>query len=121
MYDAGRSMRIISQKNGCILASRAEVARGLLARLRGLIGRRSFDEGSALIIPGCKQVHTFLMRFPIDVVFADRANRVLLAVQKLAPCRVTRYCRRATCAIELPAGTLAAAGIQPGDILKIEG
>lgn len=110
-------MKITSRRNGRVLAERVEVARSLTSRLIGLIGRRSFPQGSAFVIPGCKQVHTFLMRFPIDVIYSDADDKVVCAAERVKPFRLTSYCRTATQAIELPAGTISAAGIQPDDLL----
>lgn len=110
-------MKITSRRNGRVLAERVEVARSLMSRLIGLIGRRSFPQGSAFVIPRCKQVHTFLMRFPMDVIYSDADNRVVCVAERVKPLRLTSYCRTAAQAIELPAGTISAAGIQPGDML----
>lgn len=114
-------IRIVNRRNGFIAAERAEVARSLKARVTGLIGRRSLPEGSAFIIPGCRQVHTFMMRFPIDVIFSDAGHRVVHVAERVKPFRVTRYCRSAARAIELPAGTASACETRVGDILPIEG
>ena len=87
----------------------------------GLIGRRRFPERSAFVIPGCRQVHTLLMSFPIDAVFLDAQNKVVHIAERVKPYRVTNYCRAGDCAIELPAGTISACGIKLDDVLLIEG
>lgn len=114
-------MRIVNQRDGRVIAERAQVARSWGARLVGLIGRSDLPDGSAFVIPGCRQVHTFLMRFPIDVVFSDVQDRVISVVEHLKPWRATVYCRCAARAIELPAGTASASGVSRGDVLVIEG
>jgi len=111
-------MRIANQRNGRVLAENAEVAGSFPARLVGLIRRRTFPKGSALVIPSCRQVHTFLMRFPIDVLFSDAQNRVVRIAECVRPCRVTGYCRSAARAIELPAGTVSSCGVAVGDTLR---
>jgi uncharacterized protein len=78
------------------------VARGL-ARLRGLIGRRSWPVGVALEIPRCRSVHTFGMRFALDLVWLDGDRRVVRIDRAVRPCRV-RSCRRAKSVLELRAG-----------------
>src|SRR4051794_19266904 len=56
-------------------------------RNKGLLGRRSLDAGSALILAPCNGVHTFFMKFAIDIVFVSRLGRVL----KIRPdCRAWR-------------------------------
>lgn len=113
-------MRLINRRDDRVIAEQVEIARSLKVRLVGLIGRNGFPKGSALVIPGCRQVHTFLMRFPIDIIFTDAQDNVIRIIEHLKPCRVSGYCRAAMRAIELPAGTLSACGIQIGDILRIE-
>ena len=108
-------MRLIRRSDSAVIAERVETARGLARRLVGLIGRREFAPGSALMIPACGQVHTLLMRFPIDVLFMDAENRILRAEPDVKPYGVTKHCRGARIVIELPAGTIAAHGLRPGD------
>jgi hypothetical protein len=109
-------MRLVNRRDGRVIAETAEFARSLSARLIGLIGRRELAPGSALVIPGCRQIHTFLMRFPIDVIFTNEQDRVVHIVERLGPCKAAG-CRAASQAIELPAGTISACGIRPGDHL----
>ena len=65
----------------------AEVARSFLARLKGLIGRRGLPPGQGLLILRCNAIHTFFMRFAIDVTFYDRENRVVKTVRDVRPWR----------------------------------
>ena len=75
-------------------------ARGL-GRLVGLALRP--DRGIALHLPRCRSVHTFGMRFPLDLVWLDEAGRVVRIDRRVPPCRV-RSCRRARSVVELTAG-----------------
>jgi uncharacterized membrane protein (UPF0127 family) len=77
------------------------VARGL-ARLLGLAGRRDWPAGVALELPRCRSVHTFGMRFALDLVWLDRERRVVRVDRAVPPCRV-RSCRRARSVLELRA------------------
>jgi uncharacterized membrane protein (UPF0127 family) len=108
-------MRLTRRNDDVAIAEHVETARGLARRLVGLIGRREFAPGSALMIPACGQVHTFLVRFPIDVIFLDAENRILCVEANVRPYRVTKTCPGARMAIELPAGTIAAHGLRPED------
>jgi uncharacterized membrane protein (UPF0127 family) len=76
------------------------VAAGPLGRLRGLIGRRDWPAGVALEIPRCRSVHTFGMRFPLDLVWLDGSRRVVRVDRAVPPCRV-RACWRARSVLEL--------------------
>jgi uncharacterized membrane protein (UPF0127 family) len=77
------------------------VANGFRARLLGLAFRRRAAE--PLLIPRCRSVHTFGMRFAIDVVFLDAGGRVLRVVKRVPPCRIVS-CRGARAVVEIPAG-----------------
>jgi len=110
-------LQITIRSNGTVLADRAEFASGLVARMKGLLGRDSLAPGGGLVISPCVSVHTFGMRFPIDLVFYGRDNRVLATVERLRPYRVSCLSARAAGVIELPAGTLEDAGLKAGDEL----
>src|SRR5215218_4271609 len=75
------------------------------ARLLGLALLRSIPEGHALFIPDCRSVHTFGMRFPIDVAFLDDAGTAIRVERRLPPRRVIA-CRRAFAVVESRAGEI---------------
>lgn len=83
---------------------RACVARSGWARLIGLarLNREEIPEGWGLLIPRCSSIHTFGMRFALDVAFLDRDGRVLRRVEAVPPRRVL-WCRGAAAVLELPA------------------
>jgi uncharacterized membrane protein (UPF0127 family) len=78
------------------------VARSRLSRLVGLAGRRRPAADKALLIPRCRSVHTFGMRFDLDLVWLDQHGRVLAVDESVPPCRV-RSCREAAAVVEVPA------------------
>jgi len=96
----------------------AEVASSGRERTRGLIGRETFE--GALVLRPCRQVHTFGMRFPIDVAFCDRSGAVL-RVSCLAPKRLSRPVWRSAFAIEARAGSFDRWELRPGDVVEIKG
>jgi uncharacterized membrane protein (UPF0127 family) len=100
-------------RSGVVLASSVELAMTSAERRRGLLGRESMEPHSALVITRCAAVHTFWMRFPIDVVFVDSSGTVKKIVAGLGPWRMTGALFAST-AIEFPAGTLKDA-LQVGD------
>ena len=105
-----------------LLLATAEVADTPQARMTGLLGRDSLPPGQGLILDPCRMIHTFMMRFAIDVVFYDRAHRVTRAVADVRPSRIAWGGLRARATLELPAGTLAAGGftLSPGTQLRLE-
>ena len=87
-----------------LLGREAIVATGMWARLLGLslLGRRQVTTG--LLIPRCRSVHTFGMRFAIDIFFFDRQGLVLRTVRGVQPRRIVA-CAGASAVLELPATT----------------
>jgi uncharacterized membrane protein (UPF0127 family) len=79
------------------------VATGFVARRLGLALLRRERAGPGLLLPGCGSVHTFGMRFPLDVVFLDDAERVVRVARAVPSCRVLAA-RGAAAVLELPAG-----------------
>jgi uncharacterized membrane protein (UPF0127 family) len=73
------------------------------ARLLGLAFLRELPRGHALLIAHCRSVHTFGMRFPIDVLFVDENGSVLRVARDTPPRRIL-YCRRAFAVLETRAG-----------------
>jgi protein-S-isoprenylcysteine O-methyltransferase Ste14/uncharacterized membrane protein (UPF0127 family) len=104
-----------------VLADRLRVADTHWTRLRGLLGTRGLEPGEGLWIRPCNQVHMFGMRYPIDVVFLDDAGRVLRTVDALQPGCVSPRVRGAASVLELPAGTVARAGLTEGARVAITG
>jgi uncharacterized protein len=88
------------------VASDVRWARSASERARGLIGVNRLAPGAAMVFEPARQIHTFGMRFPLDVVFCDRSWKVLHVVRSMPPRRVTRPVWRARVAVELAAGSL---------------
>ena len=93
-----------------------EVADGRRARRRGLLGRDGIE--GALLLRPARAVHTFGMRFPIDVAFCDASMRVLRIVT-MPRHRLGRPCPKAHCVLEAEAGTFAHWELRVGDELEI--
>ena len=106
-------------RSGASLCDRVRVADSWWARFRGLLGTPPLPAGEGLLIDPCRGVHMFGMRYPIDVAFLDRAGKVVGICHRLAPGARSPFVRAARSALELPAGTLEAAGITEGDTLTL--
>ena len=104
-------------RDGDVLAT-AEVAPDARARRRGLLGRDSFS--GALVLRPCRHVHTFKMRFPIDVAFCDVHGRVL-RTSTLAPWRLSPIVRSSAFVIEASAGSFERWQLQAGDQVELRG
>ncbi|MBI1801023.1 MAG: DUF192 domain-containing protein [Chloroflexi bacterium] len=113
-------MKITNQTRGTLVASSAIEARSFSQRLLGLMGRAELPVGGALVLDATNWVHTFWMRFPLDVIYFDRRGRVVGVSENLIPNRIGRPIWRAHAVIELNRGVIRTSETQLGDLLRFE-
>ncbi len=113
-------MRIINKIKGTVLAEDVIIANTIFKRAKGLLGKKEFKKGQALILKPSNSIHTFFMNFPIDVLFVDKDNRVLKALSSVKPFRLTSIYFQASFVIELPSGTIQSTLTCKGDTLLLE-
>ena len=111
--------RLLRKRDGVVLADFVTVANRFWSRCVGLLGRRSLEPRHGLLITPCAGVHTFGMRFPLDLVFLSRSWEVVRVVRNLPPNRMARGGRGAYCVLEMGAGNLPADTPAPGDIVTL--
>lgn len=109
----------VTNQSGRVLADRADIADTSAKRRTGLLKHKSLDAGEGLWIAPCEGVHTFGMKFPIDVVFLSKTKKVLKVRPNMVRGRMS-ISLRAHSVLELPAGTLEATGTAAGDQLQFE-
>jgi uncharacterized membrane protein (UPF0127 family) len=107
-------VKAVNVDTGLLLGSNIRLARGPIQKGLGLLGRADLPDGEGLLIPSCRAITTFFMRFPIDVLFLDPDGFVVTLLQGLKPWRNAFGDRAATMVLELPAGTLVRSGTQVG-------
>jgi uncharacterized membrane protein (UPF0127 family) len=108
--------RLLNERTGLSVAHRIQTAFDSSSRRTGLLRHTSLPEGAALVIAPTNAIHTFFMRFPIDVAFVSKDGRVVKTHSTLAPWRIAAALR-AYAVVELPAGTLSRTGTKAGDRL----
>lgn len=102
-------------RGSCVIVPQAWRADRPWSRLRGLLGRTPLrPHAQALWLVPCGGIHTLGMRYALDVVFLDRAGRVLDWHEALVPWRM-RQCRGARQTVELAAGSLVGLGLRHGE------
>ena len=111
---------MVNASRGVELAARAGVADGFWRRFRGLLGTSRIEPREGLLLTPCRAVHTWGMRYPIDVLFLDAEPRVLALFPSLDPGRRTPLYRDACQVLEIPAGTIATTGTSIGDRIEIQ-
>jgi uncharacterized membrane protein (UPF0127 family) len=110
----------VRKEGGAVLCNRCVIADRPFARLRGLLGRPELPAEEAILLTPSSSIHTWFMRFSIDVVFLDADLTVLAIRTDVPPWRMTGR-RGARSVLELRAGTCAHHGIRPGDRLVTTG
>ncbi len=113
-------VRISNRSKNTLLGEVVEVADTARARSRGLLSSEGWQGRDGMLLVPCRNVHTFGMRYTIDVAFLDREGRVLKTAPSLRPGRISPVCLKGRKALELPAGRLSETSTEPGDLLLIE-
>lgn len=99
-----------------MVAGRVEIAKSFSARLLGLIGRDRLGEGEGMFLRNCSNIHTFFMKFPIDVIYLDNDSKVVAVETNVKPWRMGGIHWRAKHVLELRPYT--AGWIAAGDTLE---
>jgi uncharacterized protein len=103
---------------GTSIGDAIETAESSAQRRTGLLKHDKLDSGSGLWIIPCEAIHTFFMKFAIDVIYLDRKHRVRGIIRELRPWRVS-MCLPAHSVLELPPGTIARTNTQKGDEVEL--
>lgn len=113
-----QTVAIVKRKDGAVVGDRIGCAKTSVTRLVGLLGRRSLKAGEGIWITPSSGIHTFGMRFAIDVVGLDHDMRVIRLWPRVKPQRITSVSRTTRSVLELAAGEIAMRSIQLGDVLS---
>jgi uncharacterized membrane protein (UPF0127 family) len=102
-----------------VLGDQVEIADTSKKRKKGLLKHTGLPPGHGLWIVPCEGVHTFWMKFRIDVVFLNKNRKVLKIRKDMKEWRMA-FCLTAHSVLEFPSGTLQQTGTVPGDQLVFE-
>jgi len=112
-------MRLINQTKNTVLAEDVFIAKTPFTRIKGLLGRKNFTSGQALILDPCNSIHTFFMHFPIDVLFVDKNYKVLKSLSDFNPNKISCIYWSSRKVIELPSGSLKLTNTQAQDQIQL--
>ena len=115
-----KSVRVVNATRGTVLGDSIRLADTGLTRIVGLLGECKLFEGDGLLIVPSEGVHTWGMRFPIDIAVLDGNWRVIALRQDMRPFRITRIFWKAAAVLELPTGMLRSTSTAVGDTLVFE-
>ena len=93
-----------------VIAEEIRKATGFIDRLRGLMYVKHLPRGHAILLEPCNSIHTFGMRFAIDVLFLDASSRIIKAIRSLSPGKIAGPVAGAHAVLETSGGSL------PGNI-----
>jgi hypothetical protein len=110
--------RVQNVTRGTYIGDAIETAESSAARRTGLLKHHKLDDGAGLWIVPCEAVHTFFMKFAIDLIYIDRQHRVKATVRAVRPWRFSA-CLPAHSVLELPVGTIDRTQTQKGDELEL--
>lgn len=111
--------RLRNLTRGTSLGDAIDLADTSAKRTRGLLKHTELRAGEGLWIVPCEGVHTFFMKFALDLVYIDRKKVVRKAVSNVAPWRLS-LCLPAHSIVELPVGAIASSDTRKGDQLVFE-
>jgi len=111
-------MVLVNATKKTVLSDNCHFANTVLKRMVGLLNRGQFGKGEGLLFDRCYGIHTFGMRFAIDVLFLDKDLHVIRAVRALPPFR-TCVVRKSVYVLEVPVGALDASQTTEGDQIQI--
>jgi uncharacterized membrane protein (UPF0127 family) len=118
LQDPGARFGLWNRRTGLPIATRLLPAFDSAARRQGLLGRTGLSDGEALVLAPCSAVHTAFMRFPLDLLFLNRAGTVLKTASGVPPWRV-RAAWRGFAVVELAPGALAESDSRRGDTVEV--
>ncbi|MDQ6901367.1 MAG: DUF192 domain-containing protein [Candidatus Dormibacteraeota bacterium] len=115
-----RVLRLRHVPSGRVLAERLLVPSTFVGRGLGLMFRPALAQGQGMWIQPCNGIHMFGVRFPLDAIFLDRAERLVSAHLGLRPWRVVPFVAGSRSVVELPAGSLSGLPLERGEQFSIE-
>ncbi|MBN1670005.1 MAG: DUF192 domain-containing protein [Kiritimatiellae bacterium] len=105
------------QKDGRTVVAKVERLTTFAERSVGVLGRKSLGAGRGVYLRPCSAIHTFAVRFALDVFFLSREDRIVKVVRNLRPNRMAFGGLKAKAVLELEAGWLAEDALREGDVV----
>lgn len=107
----------LKTQNGDVICNNMMVASDLYLRLKGLMFSEELPGCDGFLIKPCNSIHTFFMRYSLDLVFLDNNFKIVKVFYDLSPWRMTWVYFRSHQVLEMKAGTLKK-NLNPGETLE---
>lgn len=112
---------VLNDETNQILVQKLKKADTFRKRFLGLMGQKTLTTGDGLLLIPCNGIHTFFMRFPIDVLYLNHYYQILDVYEEVKPWRALPFRKTAKYVLELPAGKILATGTKQGHRIVING
>ncbi len=113
-------MEILNRTKNRVLADDVLMSSSFLNRLKGLLGRSSIKINQAMLLRPANSIHTFFMRFPIDILFINENNIIIKAYRNMKPFKLTGIYFKSSFVIELHSGIIDSTQTTEGDLIQIK-
>ncbi|TYQ12646.1 UNVERIFIED_CONTAM: hypothetical protein Cloal_3674 [Acetivibrio alkalicellulosi] len=113
-------MELLNKENGEHICTSLKTAYTFCSRLKGLMFTKDLPKGHGLHIKPCNSIHTFFMKYPLDVIYLDGNDKIVALDQNVLPGRIGKYHKNAVSVVELPVGTIKKAKVEVGQFIIIK-
>lgn len=113
-------MNVYNSSKNIVIATEVKVAKNFFTRTIGLLSRKSLSKEEGLVIKPCSSIHTFFMKFAIDVLFVNKKGQIVALYENVKPWRVLPLHFTSSYVIELPAGTILDKNIDKWDVVRVD-
>lgn len=113
-----KTVRATNSTRGTLVGDCIRVAETGLTRVVGLLGERDLLPGDGLLILPSQGVHTWGMKFPIDIAVLDGEWKVIAIRRNMRPFRITGLFWNAAAVLELPSGVMDSTSTVVGDAIE---
>ncbi|QCJ41715.1 DUF192 domain-containing protein [Bacillus sp. S3] len=113
-------MKVVNLTNGAELAIYVSTADTFFKRLKGLMFSKSLPAGHGLLIQPCQSIHTFFMKYSIDVLYLSKDLEIVGMDETVQPAKVGKIRKKAYSVLELPAGTIQKTETKIGNYITIK-
>jgi uncharacterized membrane protein (UPF0127 family) len=111
--------KAVNVTTGEVISDKVRIAQDFKSRSIGLLDRHSISGNEALLIKPCTSIHTFFMKFPIDVLFLSKEGNIVKIAHSLKPWRLSGCLLGCFMVLELPPGKVAKTTIKIGNSIEI--
>jgi uncharacterized protein len=110
----GIDLKLINKTSNKVISENVMVADTFFKRLKGLMFTKELPEQNALHIVPCNEIHTFNMRYSIDVLYLDASNNIVAAHENMKPGKIGKRVKSSVSVVELPTGRVKKLNIKIG-------